>query len=125
MRVGLAVLRSIFQHRPSLGYRRPFSQLVVGAVLSAQGCAAGTAGAPHPELAELWRSYKALPAERALAVAGDPHRVWVAGVAGGEPTPDEAEFAALAQCRQRRAARRLQVPCRLYAVGDEIVWKEY
>src|SRR5262245_33692714 len=125
MRVGLAVLRSVLQRRSSLGCRRPFPPLLIGAAPPAQGCAAGTAGAPPTELAELWRNYQALPAERALAVAGDPHRVWVAGVAGGEPTPDEAEFAALAQCRQRRAARRLQVPCRLYAVGDEIVWKEY
>src|SRR5262245_32220124 len=125
MRVGLGVLRSALDRRPGRARPRPFTRLVVGAALAALGCAAGTPGAPHPELAELWRSYQAMPAERALALAGDPHRVWVAGVAGGEPTPDEAEFAALAQCRQRRAARRLQVPCRLYAVGDEIVWKEY
>jgi hypothetical protein len=90
-----------------------------------QACAASVPAEPHPDLAELWRSYQALPAERALAVAGDPRRLWVAGLVGGEPTREEAEWSALAQCGQRRAARRLQVPCRLYAVGDEIVWEEW
>jgi hypothetical protein len=79
---------------------------------------------PHPDLAVAWRDYRALPARRALAIAGDPTRDnWVTGASGGHPTSEEAEEEAIAQCRVRRAARRIQAACVLYAVGDEIVWR--
>ena len=87
------------------------------------GCAADGAS-PHPELARVWRDFLALPAERALAIAGDPRRDrWVIGVASAHASSDRAEAEALAQCRQRRARRRLQAECVLYGVGDEIVWR--
>jgi hypothetical protein len=80
--------------------------------------------APHPELVKVWRDYEALPLERALAIAGDPHRGrWVIGASSGHASLDRAEAEALAQCRMRRAKRRLQAACVLYAVGDEIVWR--
>jgi len=78
---------------------------------------------PHPDLASVWRDYQALPAQRALALAGDPERDrWVTGASGGHATHETAEAEALAQCRIRRAARRMRAACVLYAVGDEIVW---
>ena len=71
----------------------------------------------------MWHDYLALPGERALAIAGDPRRDrWVTGASGGHPTREEAEDAALAECGRRRAQRRMQDPCQLYAVADEIVW---
>jgi hypothetical protein len=87
--------------------------------------ACATDGAqPHPDLTPVWRDYAALPAKRALAIAGDPARGhWVTGSSGGHATRDEAETEALAQCRVLRAARRIQAACVLYAVGDEIVWR--
>jgi len=86
-------------------------------------CASGGAS-PHPELVAVWRDYLALPAERALAIAGDPRRGgWVTGASGGHATRDQAEAAALAQCRMRRELRRMQAECVLYAVGEEIVWR--
>jgi hypothetical protein len=64
-----------------------------------------------------------LPAERALAIAGDPRRDrWVTGASGGHATREQAEAAALLECRRLRGMRRLQAACVLYAVGDEIVW---
>jgi hypothetical protein len=63
-----------------------------------------------------------MPDERALALAGDPELRWVAGASSGHASLQEAEQEALAECRRRRAQRRMQDPCRLYAVGDEIVW---
>jgi hypothetical protein len=85
-------------------------------------CASG-GGLPHPNLAATWKSYRELPAERALAIAGDPRRThWVAGASGGHGSRREAEAEALMECRLRRAARRMQDVCLLYAVGDEIVW---
>jgi hypothetical protein len=72
---------------------------------------------------KIWREYLDLPVERALALAGDPDSVWVAGAAGARATREEAEQSALATCEVRRKDRRMQAPCRLYAVGDEVVWR--
>ena len=77
---------------------------------------------PHPNLAAAWRDYQALPAERALAIAGDPRsNRWVTGASGGHASRSDAEAGALAQCRARRVARRMRAACALYAVGDAIV----
>jgi hypothetical protein len=79
---------------------------------------------PHPHLAPIWRDFLRLPAERALAIAGDPRRDhWVAEASGGHATRDQAEAGALLECQKRRGVRRMQAPCVLYAVGDEIVWR--
>lgn len=88
------------------------------------GCAALTSPPqPHPQLASVWRDYERLPEERALAVAGElRHDRWVAGFSGGQASRGAAESEALAQCERRRAERRMQHPCRVYAVGDEVVW---
>jgi hypothetical protein len=78
---------------------------------------------PHRELAPIWRDYRALPAERALAVAGELRNdSWVAGASGGHALRGEAEAEALRECRKRRLQRRMQAPCLVYAVGDEVVW---
>ena len=45
------------------------------------------------------------------------------GATGGHATREQAEAEAIAQCKIRRAARRMQAACVLYAVGDEIVWR--
>jgi hypothetical protein len=79
---------------------------------------------PPPDLAPVWRTYLALPAERALAIAGDPRRDrWVTAASAGHATREQAEAEALAQCRIRRGKRRMQAACVIYAVGDEIVWR--
>jgi len=78
----------------------------------------------HPDLASVWRDFLTLPAERALAIAGDPRRDrWVTAASAGHATRKQAEADALAQCRVRREMRRMQAACVLYAVGDEIVWR--
>jgi hypothetical protein len=85
---------------------------------------ASDGASPHPDLAPAWRDFLALPAERALAIAGDPRRDrWVAGASGGHATRGQAEAEALFECRKWRGMRRLQAACTLYAVGDEIVWR--
>jgi hypothetical protein len=97
--------------------------LVAGAMLPLAACSAQVPTPPHREIRPLWREYRALPGERALAVAGE-FRLdrWVAGASGGEASRGEAEARALEECRKRRAQRRMQAPCLLYAVGDEVVW---
>lgn len=107
------------------GRHRWLGGLLIGAALAVAACAKAPQGTPHRSLTQLWRSYQELPSQRALAVAGDPRRQWVAGMVGGEATSEDAQRVALEQCGQRRAARRLRVPCRIYAVGDEIVWQDW
>jgi hypothetical protein len=98
------------------------SRVAWAAVLLVACASAGPS--PHPDLAATWRAYQALPAQRALAIAGDPTRDnWVTGASGGHALREQAEAEALAQCRVRRAARRMQAACVLYAVQDEIVWR--
>jgi hypothetical protein len=100
-----------------------------GAVLLLSACAlmdsacARSPSPPDSELEPLWREYRALPAERALAIAGELHfDRWVAGASGGHASRDDAEAGALRECGKRRAQRRMQSPCLVYAVGDEVVW---
>jgi hypothetical protein len=99
----------------------PLASLPAWAALAALACASGGVG-PPPSLARLWREFRELPAERALAIAGDPEKLWVAGVSGSHASRAQAEEAAIAECRRRRFLQRMQAPCRLYAVGDEIPW---
>lgn len=77
---------------------------------------------PHESLTAIWRQYEQLPTRRALALAGDPERSWVAAMAGGAAEQQDAIDAALARCLESRKQHRMQAPCRLYAVDDEIVW---
>lgn len=88
------------------------------------GCAATAAsGLPQRQLGRVWHDYRALPEQRALVVAGDLRRQrWVSGASGGHASAADAEEAALQECKRRRALRRIQAPCLVYAVGDEVVW---
>jgi hypothetical protein len=81
----------------------------------------GRDGRSHPlERTELWHRYRELAPQRALAIAGDPESVWVGGTAAGLSSAEEAEAQALAVCRRQRARRRMQAPCVLYAIGNEV-----
>ena len=77
---------------------------------------------PHRGIERLWSDFIALPQQRALALAGDPDGIWVAGAGSGEPSQAAAEKTALAACAAKRDARRMQSPCLLYATGEKIVW---
>jgi hypothetical protein len=76
-----------------------------------------------PNLAKVWRDYDRLPEHRALAVSGNLRQDrFVSGSSGGHATIPDAEAAALRECDVRRLRMRQQAACKLYAVGDEIVW---
>jgi hypothetical protein len=95
---------------------------VAWAVAIALACASHAPA--KPQLGAVWRDYLALPAERALAIAGDPGRDrWVAASSSGHPNREHAEAEAISRCRTRRGLRRMRAECVLYAVGDEIVWR--
>ena len=105
------------------GLRRGFGLCALTACTAVfSACAAGPA-APHHALAPVWRDYSALPEQRALAIAGElRHDRWVAGASGGHAVPEAAETEALRECQRRRLQKRMQAPCRIYAVGNEVVW---
>jgi hypothetical protein len=87
--------------------------------------ACATHRAEHRELESVWRDYRALPDQRALAIAGVIERnSLVAGASGGHASSDAARAGALRECQLRRQRMRMQHPCRVYAVGDEVVWGE-
>ena len=90
----------------------------------AWGCATQD-NQPHRNLRRAWGDFSRLPAERALAIAGDPRgERWLTAAVGGHPSVEAARAAALAECQRRRQQRRFQASCELYAVGSEIVWRE-
>jgi len=68
-----------------------------------------------------WRSYQRLADLKALAVAGDLRSIYVSGFAFSYPIQALANDEALDACEQRRADRRIEDECRLYAIGDERV----
>ena len=107
-------------------YVEPFGG--AGSVLLGVACETTNARSlPHPgiESESLWRQYLEIPLPRALAIAGDPEREWVGGAAGGAGASQiQAKQSALAECRRLRLARRMQSPCRFYATGTQIVWKD-
>jgi hypothetical protein len=85
---------------------------------------AGGPPRPDPALSEVWAEYEKLPSQRALAVAGVLRQGrWVMGASGGHVTAAAAAESALRECRSRRAEQRTPAACRIYALGDEIVWE--
>ena len=112
--------------RRGLGRRTPgtlasLATLLLGILLLA-GCESSGA-TPHPNLRRVWKDFLELPRERALAIAGDPRRNhWISDASAGHRTRDEATAAALEECARHRQLRRMQAPCEIYGVDDEIVW---
>ena len=102
------------------------ARIVICAALLATSCASesilGTRIPPHRKLDRIWRQYSELAPKRALAIAGDPNRHWVGAAAGGAEAQADASDRALEECRRKRSERRMQAPCLLYAVGDDILW---
>ena len=92
-------------------------------LLCLSGCAARPLGFPIAQLEREsrycgeYRGYLRLEGPKALAVAGDPCGVFVAGLAHGGVDGDTAERLALEYCEQRRADRRVAAPCRIHASG--------
>jgi hypothetical protein len=87
----------------------------------ATACYRSPIGMPLPERARLeseWKNYTRLQPSKALAIAGDMRGTYVIGYAFAlESEPDAVNQAMLA-CEARRADRRIEAPCRTFAVGD-------
>lgn len=68
-----------------------------------------------------WKAYLKLSPFKSLAVAGDLNGVYVSGFAHDAATQELADEEALQHCEQRRRDRRIDDPCRTYAVGEDKV----
>ncbi len=68
--------------------------------------------------------YERLPAYKALAYAKDSGGRWAYGYAEGQYTQESANELALYECERRLAKYKVLSDCKLYAVGDTIVWQE-
>jgi len=94
-------------------------------LLAAGGClrsGGSPMGIPLREVTQFeseWKNFQRLRPLKALAVAGDLDGVYVSGFAYAYPIQALANAEALENCDERRADRRVEQECRLYAIGDE------
>ena len=100
--------------------------LFVAVMLSvaAAACTRSPIGMPLPETTRFeceWKNYSRLQPNKAIAIAGDRQGVYVAGYAYAQASEVEAVEAALAACEGRRADRRIDAPCRTFAIGQHEV----
>lgn len=68
-----------------------------------------------------WREYLKLPPHKSVAFAGDTEGRYVIGYGFEKATRAEAMSAAMEDCNQRRADRRIEDSCRIVAVNDEMI----
>ena len=90
------------------------------------GCAPGvdTIGlklAERTRFEVLWERYGRLPGNKAFALAGDPAGINATGLVYGLGSGDEAREKALDYCEEQRIARRIDSPCVLLAVDDNVL----
>jgi hypothetical protein len=95
------------------------SLVAVGGCFRSGGSPMGVALKSRTQFESEWRGYQRLTGMKALAVAGDLQGVYVSGFAWAYPVQKPANREALENCEERRADRRVEPECRLYAVGDE------
>ncbi|MBW2692496.1 MAG: hypothetical protein JRE57_07660 [Deltaproteobacteria bacterium] len=100
--------------------------VALGALLFAVGGCMRSGGSPMGiplrEMTQFdseWKNYQRLGSLKVLAVAGDLNGVYVSGFAFAYPIQELANDEALENCEERRADRRVEDECRLYAIGDD------
>ena len=74
------------------------------------------------EFLQVFQTYTAKTAPKALALALDSKGRWAYGSIAGYSTQSEANAEALSECARFKAQSDIQEKCRLYAVADKVVW---
>lgn len=105
---------------------RAFIALALGVGLLVAGCATGvdTIGlklAKRTRFEVLWDRYGRLPGNKAFALAGDPQGINATGLVYGMPSGEAARVRALDYCEEQRLARRIETPCVLLALDDDVL----
>jgi hypothetical protein len=67
------------------------------------------------------RKYASFGLRKSLALAGDPHGVYVLGYGHALAEEEDAIARALADCEVRREDRRISEPCRTIAIDNELL----
>ena len=87
------------------------------------GCYRSPIGMPLPSAPRFkaeWKNYSRLEPNKALAIAGDTQGTYVIGYAFAQSSEPAAVQAAMDACEARRADRRIEAPCRTYAIGERV-----
>lgn len=105
---------------------RAFMMLALGVGLFVAGCATGvdTIGlklAERTRFEVVWERYGRLPGNKAFALAGDPQGINATGLVYGMPSGEAARARALDYCEEQRLARRIESPCVLLALDDDVL----
>ena len=69
----------------------------------------------------VWDRYSRLPGSKAFALAGDPAGINATGLVYGMSSGEEAGQKALDYCEEQRTVRRIEDPCALLAVDDNVI----
>ena len=67
-----------------------------------------------------WSSYRQMLSHKAMAIAGDVESQYILGYSHAYPTEASAIDEALEACEERRMDRRMEAPCKLYAIENEL-----
>lgn len=105
---------------------KAFIMLALGVGLFVAGCATGvdTIGlklAKRTRFEVVWERYGRLPGNKAFALAGDPRGINATGLVYGMPSGEAARARALDYCEEQRVARRIESPCVLLALDDDVL----
>jgi hypothetical protein len=90
----------------------------------AAACYRSPIGMPLPGVTRFeieWKNYSRLKSNKALAIAGDRQGLYVAGYAYAQPSKEVAEELALQACEARRTDRRIETPCKTFAIDHSEV----
>jgi len=98
--------------------------VVAGALVA--GCVArvdtiGLKLAERTRFEILWERYGRMPGNKAFALAGDPAGINATGFVYGLSSGEEARAKALDYCEERRIARRIEAPCVVLAIDDDVL----
>jgi hypothetical protein len=74
------------------------------------------------EFMQAFQKYTAKSGNKAIALALDNQGRHAFGSIAGHATQAQANEEALAECRTYKTQAGVQGDCRLYAVGDKVVW---
>jgi hypothetical protein len=75
-----------------------------------------------PEFISFLQTYPTKVEKKAIALAQDSHRRAAWGYSYNYATQTQANDRALLECRSYLAKYRVETDCKLYAIGDQVVW---
>lgn len=75
-----------------------------------------------PEFISLLQTYSTKAEKKAIALAQDSHRRAAWGYSFNYATQTQANDRALLECRNYLAKYKVETDCKLYSIGDQVVW---